>query len=283
MENHKTIKLIKESEYLPKIPKSFGKILNMLLDPCEYHMDACIEEFSKFPELERALIDFLNHNTSLNREILDIRDATVYLGARIAKLIAIAHITRLLLPGRKGRANVFNTSKYWKHCIGTSIASYMIAAETGLSHKDKMYTYGLIHDIGVAVLDICLPEHLDKINILQNKGVHQIAAEKLVLGGITHSEIGMWLCKEWGLPDEIAEITGFHHYPFLCKNHEIEVKIMHLADSISTNYYENLLGNETTFIYSEKTMEFLGVTKEFVDEIIKRLPKEVERVERIMK
>lgn len=29
----------------------------------------------------------------------------------------------------------------------------MIAAETQLFDKDKMFTYGLIHDIGITVLD----------------------------------------------------------------------------------------------------------------------------------
>jgi len=41
--------------------------------------------------------------------------------------------------------------------------------------------------------------------------LHQIAAEKVVLGGLTHAEIGMWLCEKWGLPREIVEIVGYHH------------------------------------------------------------------------
>lgn len=275
MENHKIIKLIKESEYFPQIPKSFGEILNMLLDEYDFNMDTCIEKFSKHPKLEDSLIQVLNYISKLNREIVNIKDAVVFLGARNARIIAISHITRLLLPDRKGRAQIFNNSTYWKHCIGTSIVSSMIADEKNLSDKDKMFTYGLIHDIGITVLDICLPEYLDKIHILQKKGLHQIAAEKVVLGGITHSEIGLWLCKEWGLPEEIAEIVGFHHTPFLASTYKTEVKIMHLADSISTNYYEKLLGNETTFLYSEKIIESLGVTRKFIDDTIKRLPKEV--------
>lgn len=91
----------------------------------------------------------------------------------------ISYFTRLLLPDNKGRAKLFNNNKYWKHCIGTSIAAYMIADETKLSDKDKMITYGLIHDIGITVLDICLPDLLDKVHEQQMKGIHQIVAEKL--------------------------------------------------------------------------------------------------------
>lgn len=282
MEKHEILKLIKNSKHLPQIPKSFGEILNMLLDPCDFNMDECIDKFSMYPQLESTLIKVLNYNSKLNREIVSIKDAIVYLGAKNTRLIAISYITRLLLPDRKGRAKIFDNNTYWKHCIGTSIASYMIADRTGLCDKDKMFIYGLIHDIGVTVLDICLPEHLDKIHMLQQKGLHQIAAEKIVLSGITHSDIGMYLCQEWGLPDEISEIVGFHHTPLLSSKNITEVKVMHLADSISTNYYEKLLGNETTFLYSEKIMNALGVNKECIDEIVDRIPQEVKKVDRVI-
>ncbi|NLK97649.1 HDOD domain-containing protein [Defluviitalea saccharophila] len=282
MENHKIIQQIKASNDLPEVPKSFGEILKMLLDPCNFDMDACIEKFSYHPQLENALIQVLNDHSKLKREIVSIKDAVVYLGAKNARIIAIAYVTRLLLPYRKGKTQIFDHNIYLKHCIGTSIASSMIAEKTGLCDKDKMFIYGLIHDIGVIVLDVCFPEYLDKIYELQKNGVHQIVAEKIVLGGITHSEIGRWLCKEWGLPDEIAQIVGFHHTPFLSNQFTTEVQIIHLGDSISANYYEQLLGNKTAFIFSEKIMEALGVNKEFVNEIIRRLPKEVAKINQII-
>lgn len=166
--------------------------------------------------------------------------------------------------------------------MGTSVASYMIADETGLCDKEKIFTYGLIHDIGITVLDICLPDHLDRIFTMQmEKGVHQIVAEKIVLGGITHSEIGIWICEKWGLPEEIIEIVGYHHTPFANSKASNEVKIMHLADHISTNYYENLLGTENTFIYADRLMEMLNLPKEIIENIARKLPEELNKISRI--
>ncbi|HHW00255.1 MAG TPA: HDOD domain-containing protein [Clostridiaceae bacterium] len=282
MQNHPIIKLIQESNYLPKIPKAFGNTLNMLLEPYEFNIDKCIEKISSLPELESTLIQALNYNTKLNRKFLSLKDAVLYLGAKNTRMIAIAYITRLLLPSRMGRSKAFDHIKYWKHCIGTSIASYMIAAETGLSDKEKIFTYGLIHDIGTTVLDICLPEQLDKIYSTQlQKGLHQIVAEKIILNGITHTEIGMWICKEWGLPEEIVEIIRYHHTPFINGKTSNNVKIMHLADSISTNYYENLLGTHTTFIYDDRLREELNLSKEFIENIVEKLPEEVGKISRI--
>lgn len=158
----------------------------------------------------------------------------------------------------------------------------MIADEIGLCDKDKMFTYGLIHDIGVIVLDICLPEYLDKVHKLQLKGVHQIVAEKIVLGGITHTEIGMWICSQWGLSKEIMEVVGHHHSPFVNNKFSDEVRIVHLADSISTNYYGKLLGCNKTFIYSNRTRELLNISKEFIWYMARKLPEEVYKINRII-
>lgn len=137
-----------------------------------------------------------------------------------AKIIALSYVTRLL-PDHLGRTLVFNSRRYWKHCLGTSIAAYMIATKTNLCNRDKMFTLGLIHDIGIAILNICLPVYPDRIH---------------------------------------------------------EMKLMHLADSISTNYYEQLLGNKSTFIYTERIMDALNVNKDFIAAIAKTLPSKIEKL-----
>ncbi|NLW11159.1 MAG: HDOD domain-containing protein [Clostridiaceae bacterium] len=275
MNNHKTIRLIMETNLLPQVPDSLGNILNMLLEPCDYDMNSCINMFESNSDLETVLMNALNYTLTKAHNIENAKDAIIFLGAMNTRTVTIAFITRLLLPDSKGRTKVFDSQTYWKHSIGTSIACHMIAEKTGLSDKNKLFTYGLIHDIGITVLDICLPDHLDKLHELHDKGIHQIAAEKIVLGGITHADIGLWLCQEWGLPNEISEVVGYHHAPALAVDNKTEVEIMHLADSISANYYERLLGNESTFIYSAKIAASLGLDNDFINEVAKKLPSEI--------
>ena len=153
-----------------------------------------------------------------------------------------------------------------------------IAKILNISDGNKLFTYGLIHDIGITILDACLPEKLTKISEKHMGGLHQIVAEKIVLNGLTHADIGKWICEEWGLPEEICDVVGYHHNPFLKENISIDVIIMHLADSISTNYYEGLLGNKIDFVYSEKTRLKLGLSKEIVQELADKLPEEVKKI-----
>lgn len=277
--DHPIIQQIQQSEYLPRMPKYFGDALSMLLTPLEFDMNECIDRLYDIPGMETVLVRVINHISQFNRKITNLKDAILYLGAYNVRMISIAHMTRLLLPESCGRTKLFDSRKYWQHCVGTSIASYMIAEKTGQCDKEKIFTYGLIHDIGITVLDICLPQHLDEIYAKQvENGVHQTVAEKVVLNGITHAEIGMWLCEHWGLPEEICVIVGYHHSPFPYGRINNDINVMYLADAISTNYYENLLGTSTTFIYTDHVREKLNLSKEYVRTIADRLPDEVEKV-----
>lgn len=282
MTEHHIIKMIKASGCLPQIPAEYGEIINLLQNPNDYDMDECVYYFTSFPQLGDALLKALVYRGRYKQSKMTVKDALNFLGAKTAKTIVTSYIFRLFIPDSKGRAKVFDNKTYWKHCIGTAAAAYLIADKTKLSDKDKLFTYGLIHDIGMTVLDICLPDLLDKIHTMHLNGVHQIVAEEIVLDGITHADVGMWICQEWGLPDETAAVVGFHHTPYLTKKHVNEVKIMHLADSISADYYEKLIGNKSTFIFVDRLMNELGVDKEFVQSIIEKLPIEVDTLNRIL-
>ena len=63
MDDSKIIKLIKESGHLPQIPKDFCEILKMLMEPSEYDLEQCVENFTRFPQLENILIQVINYNT----------------------------------------------------------------------------------------------------------------------------------------------------------------------------------------------------------------------------
>lgn len=282
MDDSQILKRIEASERIPQIPADFGMVLGLLMEPCEYDMDACVRMISTLPELETAMISTLNVSSNLNRVISNLKDAVTYLGAANARYIAIAYVTRLLLPQFGGRAEIFDGRRYWKHCLGTAVACSKIAEETGRADKDRMFTYGLIHDIGVTIIDICLPEEMDKVHVLMEKGIHQIAAERMVFQGLTHAEIGMWLSRKWGLPEDITEVIGYHHTPFLAKKRPDEVIIMHLGDSVSTACNERLMGYPSTFIHSERSVEKLQISDTYLRSLEVALPGRVEQLYRLI-
>lgn len=279
MQKEKIFELIEESQYLSAIPEDIGEILDLLHNPLEVDIDLLMEKVSKSEKLNSLMLKNLNSGYfQFSKEIVSVKEAIVYLGMQTIQNLLMFFITLQLFPKTIHKSQrTFNMNTYWKHVFGTSVASCMIAAHIKKGDKYKLFSYGLIHDIGIVVLDTCLPQLINEITDKLMNGVHQLVAERIILGGITHADIGAWLCRKWNIRDDIMNIVEFHHTPFLTKANIEEVQIMYVADAISTEYYEKLLGVNLNREISNRVMEELGLTKEIIDTVVRDLPKEIEK------
>ncbi len=279
MQKEKIFELIEESQYLTELPKDMSQILDMISNPINVDIDELIDKISKSSELHSLILKKINSGYfKLNKEIKTIKEAVVFLGMQTVQNLMIFFMTLQVFPGATNKdERTFNMNKYWKHVLGTSVASCMLASRLKKGDIYKLFTYGLIHDIGIIVLDNCLPNLLDEITEKLLNGVHQLVAERIVLGGMTHAELGAWLCRKWNIREDIIKIVELHHTPFIAKTNE-DVKLMYAADVISTDYYASLLGINQNHNINNKVMESLGLTKEDIQAVIKAFPEELEKV-----
>lgn len=275
---------IESSGFLPTPSDEVSEILEILNNPIELDIDYLSEKVNSVPQLNELMIKNLNTGYFRTRnEIHTIKEAIVYLGMGTVQNLIIFFITQELFSGGgKDKKRVFNMDHYYKHILGTSIASTMLSDRLKIGDKYKLFSYGLIHDIGIAMLDTCVPEVLDEVTQKLEKGMHQVVAERSVLGGITHSEVGGWLCERWHIPADITDIVKYHHTPFALKTLTDELKLIYIADAISTEYYEKLLGVNLNHQISKKITESLGLTDEDINVIVKSLPGEIEKMTYIL-
>lgn len=280
MQKEKLFELLETSQYLPKLPKNVSEILDILNNPVGLDIDYLIEKVSQSNELNELMLKNLNSGYfQLNKKIETIKEAIIYLGMQTVQNLIIFFSTLQLFPKISEKSHrTFDMHRYWKHVLGTSVASCMLSSRLKLGDKYKLFSYGLIHDIGTIALDACLPELIDEITERLKKGMHQLIAERIVLGGITHSEIGAWLCRKWKIREDITNIVEFHHTPYLAKLNTDEVKLVHVADVISTEYYESLLGFNLNHEISRGIMNSIGITNEDRQVVIEALPREIEKV-----
>lgn len=108
------------------------------------------------------------------------------------------YMTRLLLPNPAHRSGGFGIPAYWKHVLTTSIAANMLGERIGFTGKFRLFTRGLIHDIGFVVLAACLPSLLDAIAGKVRAGVPRQVAKRALLGGLTHADIGRQAVRPLG-------------------------------------------------------------------------------------
>lgn len=279
MEKERVFELLENSEHLPKLSQNVSEILEMLKNPTGLDIDKLVEKVTQSDQLNDLMIKNLNSGYfQINKKITTIKEAVVYLGMQTVQNLLIFFITRQLFSDMPLKNRSFDMPHYWRHVIGTSVASCMLSSRIKQGDKYKLFSYGLIHDIGIALLDACLPELIDEVSEKLMKGVHQLVAERLVLGGITHAEVGAWLCRKWNIREDITNIVEYHHTPFLAKTNSDDVKLIYVADVISTEYYERLLGVNINHEISDQIMDSLGITNVDRKAVIDALPQEVDKL-----
>lgn len=281
MDGDKLFTLIENSECMPKLPRDVSEILEIMKDPMLLDIDVLAGKVARCCRLNDLVLKNLNTGYyQISKKITSIREAVVYLGMQTVQNIIIFYITRQLfseiLHEKKNR--LFSMKLYWKHVIGTSVASSMLSDKIKKGDKFKLFSYGLLHDIGIALLDVCVPGLVDEIAQRLLSGTHQVIAERSVLGGITHADVGAWLCRKWNIRDDIINIVEHHHTPFWARSSIEDVRIIYAADVISTEYYERLLGLNINHDISKRIMDYLGISNDDRFEIIEALPQEVEKI-----
>ncbi|MBK8945034.1 MAG: HDOD domain-containing protein [Ignavibacteriae bacterium] len=162
------------------------------------------------------------------RRVSTIDFAIVVLGFNQVKniVLALSMMDSLKITGD----SKFDQKQYWLHSILTAAASKKIADDLGYQASGEVFTAGLLHDLGIAIINKFFTKEFKEIlESVKKQNLTYLEAEELHLG-ITHQEIGRYLVDRWNLPVAIADVINFHHKPSLAENNKELTALVHLAD-----------------------------------------------------
>ena len=277
---------MENSPKYPKIPKELSDIINILQEPEKANIDEIVERIQLVENLELRTINFINSEFFKSpKKVTSLREAIVFLGMNTMQIIIIAQVASYLFPRDNHNFHYYHKESYLKHSIGTAVASISIAQWLGEGNKYELFAYGLLHDIGVALYEVCFPEAMDKVQEMVIRGVHQIAAERMIFGGIDHTDIGVWFCEKTKLPSNILDVIANHHWPPKVMNRNKTIYIINLGDYISHIYYRGFLIKKEIDkpVKVHKENNPLKIPEDIIGEISMNLSKEVEKTLKIFK
>jgi len=109
-----------------------------------------------------------------------------------------------------------------------------------LGPKEDAFTPGMLHDIGLITMLLCLEDSLELVMALINAEFKEAQEagklwahseeeiERFLMGDIDHQVIGYRLAKRWELDEKVCDVIGFHHE--IQENSSNLLKIIGLAD-----------------------------------------------------
>lgn len=106
----------------------------------------------------------------------------------------------------------YRRKELWLHCVAVGAASRLVSRICGRGNPDEAYTAGLLHDIGLILIDQSLKRHfravLDRID--ERTPTCQVENEIL---SFDHASLGGFVAEQWRFPPQIAEAIAWHHEP----------------------------------------------------------------------
>jgi len=170
----------------------------------------------------------------LPRRVSTIEFAIVILGFDHIKNIVIA--LSMIEAFKNIDEKKWNRKTFWVHSLVTAAAAKRIADDIGYPKSGEAFTAGLLHDLGISVIQRYFKDEFTAIcDLVENEKLSFVTAEYQVLG-ITHQEIGNFLAEKWNLPKILSDSMLNHHEPSKNKGDNILSAIVHLADFMTQKF-----------------------------------------------
>lgn len=127
-----------------------------------------------------------------------------------------------------GFRQVYRT--FWHHAVVVGRIAELFQQIIRVHSSLDLYLAGLLHDIGMLVLDPLCPNFYAQTLQRESEISQQLTISEQRYIGIDHGTAGAWLGEKIGLPQPFLAIMQHHHDPQRARDHMLQVAIIHLAD-----------------------------------------------------
>ena len=199
---------------MPTLPTLYQQIVQEmhLPEPSIARIAAIVE---KDVGMSAKLLQIVNSAAvGLTHSVSNITQAASLLGLnKLRTMVLVAEMYSLVDKTRMPKG--FSADELWTHSLKVGEYARKIAEHEDVEDHivDDSFMAGLLHELGLVILAMSLPEELNQALVLaREKQLMLFDAERKVLEA-THAEVGGYLLELWGLPDQIVIGITFHDYP----------------------------------------------------------------------
>jgi len=233
----------------------------------------------KDPSLTAQLIRIANSSFyGVSRQITSVNHAIMVIGLKAVKYYILSSAVLNQVSFKKTKSNLDQRS-LWTHFLEVAVASRKIAEHVNYELPEEAYVAGLLHDLGLIILESQFSEEYKQVLKLVKEGDELIDAEQKIFG-IDHQEVAAYVTKKWNMPEVLRAPFSTHH---IREEKDLEdlsdlCKIVALADSMAQVPMEelnNIYGAEKRLISLNILSEALQIDSQVLIKIHMRLASEI--------
>ncbi len=232
-QRQRTLRLLSSIRNLPSVPSIIFEV-SRLLNNSKTSATDLGKVISKDQGLVARILTVANSPLyGLPRRVSTIDFAIVILGFDHIKNIVMA--LSMIESFRSNQTHNWDSMAYMNHSLFTASATKRIADELGFSRAGEAFIAGLLHDIGIIIIQKYFNKEFNQIcEIVESQEMLYLKAEEQVLG-LTHQEIGQFIVSKWNFPESLGDSIAHHHKPSISENNKVLSSVIHLADYMTQN------------------------------------------------
>ena len=194
------------------------------------------------PVLVARMLRRLNSSYfGLNHKIADVRTAVNLLGVREIRNLAITVCMSKMFEG-DGSHGTFCRELLWSHSVAVGVCARLVARVCGRGMPGEAYVAGLLHDLGLILLDQTLRRHFVRVLERISPAVSTCSAELQVFS-FDHATLGGYVAQRWNFPEQIVDAITFHHHPLSYQGpHQEMVYLVAIANFLCSQAGRTSLG-----------------------------------------
>lgn len=262
-------------EEVSTLPSTLVRILSVVQNESATALDLA-EVVASDQSLTLRILGTVNSSYyGFHRQIRTVPDAVVILGFDEVERLALA-ISVINMFGRDP-TSARALHMLWRHSLACSVVAGCLEARLR-SKKPQIsgaHVSGLLHDIGKAVIAQQFPDAMSSIlRLIEDDGYSHTDAEREILDGYTHCDIGAWLAGRWGLPPAIVESIEMHHSPSALPNPHILTHAAHVADALCNRVGIRSMNANAPCEFEPASAEAVGLDEALLCHIEDRLERQ---------
>jgi HD-like signal output (HDOD) protein len=226
MTEKEVFKRLKGSKGVPTLPQVLAEVIRVVDQKVSASKDLT-DVISKDSALTARLLRIVNSFFyGRIHKISTIKRAVLELGIRATKAIALSSGVYQMFD----KDNILiDRVLFWRHSLETAIACREIAKKCSYEPVEEVFVLGLIHDIGLLILESNF--HLDFKHIWERvkAGENLIKLEK-DCWGTDHARVGKFLLEQWNLPEYMGEAIAQHHDEFSTQGQVLQSKLARIVN-----------------------------------------------------
>jgi HD-like signal output (HDOD) protein len=191
------------------LPDVALRIIELADDPTS-EADDLLRAIRTDPALAMRLMRTVNSSYyALEEKVADLKQAITLLGLNEVRNLALtAYVAPLFRSS--GQYRGYSRPGLWNHLVSVGLSARLIAETCGRVAPEEAYLSGLLHDVGLILIDQHLSRPFRRVLDRVSEGIPLGEAERQVLG-FEHADLGQFVAARWNLPERLSASIGLHH------------------------------------------------------------------------